>query len=170
MQRLSALIRQALGLVLIAMVVLNVANAAGRYLFGKAVPGSDELLTFAMVWLVFVGAVLVAASNDHLGFDLLRRVLPGRARRVLHRVQCLVIMLLSGFVAFQSWSVLEKLAQVDQRSMATGIPMAIPHAAVLAGMALISLVSLGLMLRPPPSPGARNDAGGDPPQNREGMS
>lgn len=145
----ASIFRKLLGALLIAMVLLNVANAAGRYLFGKAIEGSDELLVFAMVWLVFLGAVLVTARQGHLGFDVVERLLPGGARRLLHVARHLAIAVLSGYVALQSWAVLQKLARVGQSSMALGLPMVIPHAAVLVSFLLILLFSLRNALRPP---------------------
>ena len=150
MKPLTALARHFVGLLLLGMVFLNVANAAGRYIFKKAIPGSDEVLVFAMVWLVFLGAVLVAIRNDHLGFDLLSRRLSGRPKRCLQAFRCLVISGITGFVAWQSWTVLKKLALVGQSSMATEIPMVVPHAAIFVSFALISLVSLVQVFRPPP--------------------
>ena len=146
--QLFRLVRLGLGLLLIGMVFLNVANAAGRYLFGKAIPGSDEVLVFAMAWVVFLGAVLVAARNAHLGFDILPRMLPQKVGRVLHSLRCLAIAGLTGFVALQSWAVLQKLARIDQRSMATDMPMTWPHASLFLGLTMIALVFLVLAIRP----------------------
>ena len=159
MMRLFGMLRTALGLLLLAMVLLNVANAAGRYLFGKAIPGSDELLVFAMVWLVFLGACLVSLEGRHLGLDLLPRALGARGRRWLQVAIALVTALLTGFVALQSWAVLEKLLAVGQKSMATEIPMAIPHAAVPISFALICLISLYFVFRPGRGSGEGGDAG-----------
>ena len=143
----GSIFRKLLGLLLIAMVLLNVANAAGRYLFGKAIEGSDEILVFAMVWLVFLGAVLVTTRRGHLGFDVLEKQLPPRARRLLQVVQHLAIAALSGYVALQSWTVLQKLMKIGQSSMALGLPMAIPHSAVVVSFVLIALFSLYAALR-----------------------
>lgn len=145
----GSIFRKLLGAVLIAMVLLNVANAGGRYLLGKAITGSDEILVFAMVWLVFLGAVLVTARQGHLGFGIVDRALTGGAWRVLHIVRHLVIAALAGYVALQSWAVLAKLIKVGQSSMALGVPMAIPHAAVLVSFVLIVVFSLAAALRPP---------------------
>lgn len=158
MRRLHALARRLLGLLLIAMVVLNVANAAGRYLLGVAIPGSDELMVFAMVWVVFVGALLVTVDDGHLGFDLLSRTLPPGGARALHVLKNLTVALLSGYVAIQSWAVLQKLERVGQRSMATEIPMTIPHAAVFVGLGLTCVAALWLALR---RPGAAQASGRD---------
>ena len=148
MKAARALVRWALGLLLLAMVLLNVANAAGRYLFQKAIPGSDELLVFSMVWLVFVGACLVSLDRRHLGFDQLSNLLSGTWRGLLIRGRYLFIALLTGYVTLQSWSVLKTLALVEQKSMASQIPMVIPHAAVPLSLGLICLISLFYAFRP----------------------
>ncbi|MHA1571558.1 MAG: TRAP transporter small permease [Alphaproteobacteria bacterium] len=139
--------RALLGILVLAMVLLNVASSAGRYLFGSSIPGSDELLIFAMVWLVFMGAVLITRDRGHLGFDLLRKAAPPRLAALFAMATDFVIMLVAGFIAFQSWQVVGKFAQIGQRSMALGIPMSIPHAAILLGFTLIGLVTFVALLR-----------------------
>ena len=139
-----AVARGLLGLALIAMVALNVANALGRYLFGRAIEGSDELLVFTMIALVFLGAPLVAAEGRHLRFDALAGRLPGR--RLVETVGLAFAALLLGWLAWHSLGAVERLAGLGQRSMALGLPMAIPHAAVTAGLGLSALVALGALL------------------------
>ena len=141
-----AALRWALGLLLIAMVLLNVANAAGRYLFGHAITGADELLVFSMVWLVFAGVVLVTAEGRHLRLDLGRSLFAGRLGAVRATVINLIIAVLCFYVALQSWEIIGRLGQIGQRSMALGIPMVVPHAAIAIGLAAAALVALLLAL------------------------
>ena len=63
--------RTLLGLVLLAMVVLNVINAAGRYALGAVFIGSDELLVFAMIFMVMIGMLIVTAERGHIALDFL---------------------------------------------------------------------------------------------------
>lgn len=128
---------------MLAMVGLNVVNVAARRLFGAAIPEADELLVFAMVWLVFLGVILVTADERHLGFDLVSRSLSGRWRTAHGAVADLVVAALAGYVAIQSYDIVGRLIRFDQRSMAAGIPMAIPHLAVLVGLAGTALVAAG---------------------------
>ena len=130
------------------MVLLNVANAGSRYLLGWAIPGSDEVLVFAMVWLVFLGACVVAQEGRHLSLDLLPGLLGPRHRLLLSRGLCLLTAVLTGFVALQSWAVVGKLQAVGQKSMATEIPMVIPHVAVTLSFATIALIALVCVIRP----------------------
>lgn len=135
-------LRWALGLLLIAMVLLNVANAAGRYLFGRAIAGADELLVFSMVWLVFAGVVLVTAEGRHLRLDLAASLFRGRLGHGRAVLIDLMIAVLCLYVALQSWEIIGRLAQIGQRSMALGIPMVVPHAAIAIGLAATALVAL----------------------------
>ncbi|MEM7224148.1 MAG: TRAP transporter small permease [Pseudomonadota bacterium] len=163
-----AIVRYALGLLLLAMVILNVANAAGRYLFQKAIPGSDEILVFAMVWLVFLGAALVSLDRRHLGFDQLSGLLGARWRGQLIRGRYLCVALLSGYVTWQSWSVLQTLARVGQTSMASEIPMIVPHGAVPVGLGLICLISLVYAVRPTARTGSGSGVEDDPAAGPDG--
>ena len=55
-----------------AALVINVLwGVLTRYLFGDQARWSEELARLLMVWLVFLGAVLSLARQEHLGVDLL---------------------------------------------------------------------------------------------------
>src|SRR3546814_8654897 len=84
------------------MVLLNAAAAAGRYLFGDGLVGSDELMVFGMIWVVFIGAALLEREGRHLGFDLLIKHLPERPRQVLRVVIALGSAAVLSLVAWQS--------------------------------------------------------------------
>lgn len=139
--------RMSLGLLLIAMVLLNVANALSRYLLGQAIEGSDEMLVFGMVWVVFLGAAFVTADRRHLCFDVVSRSLPPRIRYLVQYAGDLITILLLGFVVLQSLDVVGRLATLGQRSMAAAIPTYIPHSAILVGFGLSALILLAAFLR-----------------------
>jgi TRAP-type C4-dicarboxylate transport system permease small subunit len=50
-------------------------------------------------------------------------------------------------VAWQSCLYVGLMLQVDRRSDAAGVPMALPHAAVGAGFTLIALIALARLAR-----------------------
>jgi len=139
--RLERWTNAVLGLALIAMVLLNVVNAGGRYLVGRSLSGADEILLYAMIWLVFLGLVPVTARHRHLRLDLLDRVLPGRGRGLLHLLSDLLLAALCGFLALQSLAVVERLGGIGQTSMAAGLPMAWVHGGLLVGLALAALTA-----------------------------
>src|SRR6185295_20304077 len=82
-------VRVVLGLLLLGMVALNVASAMCRYIFGIVFVGADELLVFAMIWMVMVGIIVVTANRSHIALDfLVTRVGPRQriALSVIHGI------------------------------------------------------------------------------------
>ncbi|MEQ9691617.1 MAG: TRAP transporter small permease, partial [Bauldia litoralis] len=51
------------------------------------------------------------------------------------------------YAANASWLYVERIARLDTRSMALGLPMTIPHSAVLAGFVGMALVAAILLVR-----------------------
>jgi C4-dicarboxylate transporter DctQ subunit len=148
----------ALGLLFIAAVLLNVANVVARYGFGGAIFGADEVQTYAMVWMAFVGAAAVTWRGAHLRMDVLVAYLPSRARTALRVVEFALVIATALFVLAQSWQYCVQMAQMGRRSDAAGIPMAIPHAALVVGFALIALAAAWRFARPQPPPGTMEPA------------
>lgn len=132
----------ALGLLVVAAVCLNFANVVGRYVLGSAIFGADEVQTYMMVWMAFLGAVAVTWRDAHLRMDVLVNRLPRTARAALRLVELLLVISTAGVVAVQSWKFVGQMAEMGRKSDAAEIPMAIPHSAVLVGFALIILIAI----------------------------
>lgn len=56
---------------LAAMVVMVFGNVVLRYAFDSGIAVSEELSRYLFVWLTFVGAVVVARENAHMGVETL---------------------------------------------------------------------------------------------------
>lgn len=147
LERLAGWIQYALALALLAAVVMNFAGVVGRYLLGVAVVGADEAQIFLLVWIAFLGAAVVTWRDQHLRMDVLVGYLPARARAALRVVEALALLALSCVVVWQSALYVRQMMAIDRRSDAAGIPMALPHAAVLAGFVLIALIALARLRR-----------------------
>ncbi|RAI46029.1 TRAP transporter small permease [Rhodoplanes roseus] len=138
--------RVILGLVLLGMVALNVANAIGRYAVGAVFIGADELLVFAMVWMVMIGILFVTADRSHIALDFLPLRASIRGKLVLGILHHTIIALGAGYVAMQSWSFVGRVASAGQTSMAMGLPMTIPHTALLVGFGGTALIAVALVV------------------------
>ena len=147
LERLALWIQYALALALVAAVLINFAGVLGRYVFGVAVLGADEVQIFLMVWIAFLGAAVVTWREQHLRMDVLVAYLPAKARAVLRVAEMLTLLALACVVVWQSALYARQMMAIDRRSEAAGIPMALPHAAVLAGFALIALVAAARLRR-----------------------
>ena len=130
-----------LGLGLIAMVVVNVANAVGRYTGWYALVGADELLVYGMIWIVMLGSILAARNRDHLSINLLSSVAIGYNANILQIVVDLATVAVSAFIAWHSFVFIDRIAPLNQTSMGLGVPMVIPHAAIFIGFAGMAAVT-----------------------------
>ena len=144
-QRVLQALRIFLGLGLITMVLLNVANAAGRYGGLPTLTGADELLVFGMIWIVMIGGILTTRDRSHLAIDLLPPMFGGRGQLILQIGTSVVTAVVSAFIAWHSWTFIDRIGAVGQKSMGLGIPMTVPHFAVLTGFAGTAMVSILLV-------------------------
>jgi len=137
-----------LTLAMVGIILLNFANVVGRYVFSAPIPAADEIMTFAMVWGVFLGCGIVTLRGAHLNMDLLLGLMPAPTRRVMEAVSSVLALPLLGFVAYQSIDYLETIGAIGLTSMAAGIPMAWVHLAIPIGFVLMMLGTIARLMVP----------------------
>ena len=139
-------VRAIVGGAIFVSIAINLANIAGRYLLSEPLVWAEEILSYLMVWSVFLGAVLVTWEGRHLKMDLISARIPPPASLVLNAATVAVFAAVCVFMIAQSWTVTSMARQIDQRSVAAEIPMALAHVAVLLGF---SGMLLAVLLRLP---------------------
>jgi len=139
---LLKVVRIVLGTLVLATIAINGANIFGRYVLGTSIVWAEEIMIYIMVWLVFVGAPLVAWDNAHLRMDILPNLLTGRARAALNLVGLAAVVAAASFVAWNAWHVVELMQRLGRRNVAGDIPMTLPHSAILIGFFLVVVASL----------------------------
>jgi C4-dicarboxylate transporter DctQ subunit len=150
LERLLAALEKLLAFALLAAIALNFANVAGRYLLGRTLLGADEAQTYAMAWIVFLGAGLVAWRGEHLRMDALSRFYPAALQRALRVAEALVVLLVVGFTLVQSVRYTAAMWQFGAHSPMAQVPMWIAHGGVALGLALILAAGVRLLLRRAP--------------------
>ena len=103
-------VRVVLGLLLLGMVALNVASAMCRYIFGIVFVGADELLVFAMIWMVMVGMIVVTASRGHIALDFLVTRSNPRQRVMLSALHNTVMTGACAYATVYCWSFVMRVA------------------------------------------------------------
>ena len=142
---IAAAVRVFLGLLLLSMVALNVANAVCRYVFGVVLTGADEVLVFSMIWMVMVGMILATIDRRHIALDFLVTRAGPRQRAALTILHHAVLTGACAYAAIYCWAFVARVAAIGQTSMALGVPMAIPHAALFVGFAGTTIASAALL-------------------------
>ncbi len=64
--------------------VLLLAGVISRYVFGKPLVWSDEVVSISFVWLTMLGAAIAVYRNEHLRLNLFVDMLPQRPREFVH--------------------------------------------------------------------------------------
>lgn len=83
----------------VLLVLMNWAVFA-RFVLNDSVSWGEELPAHILAALTFIGAAYLTRTNEHLGFDIVLRILPRGAKRV---VTCLNLILMGGFGALMAW-------------------------------------------------------------------
>jgi TRAP-type C4-dicarboxylate transport system permease small subunit len=141
---LVALPRLIVGTLFLLSLLLNFANVIARYLFSSPIMSAEEILTYSMIWCIFLGAVLVTWEGRHLRMDLVFIVCSPGLRRWLSLVGLVVFMAVCLTVALASIEVVTLVSRNGERSVVAEIPMVVPYIVLPLGF---GLMSVAVMLR-----------------------
>jgi TRAP-type C4-dicarboxylate transport system permease small subunit len=133
---------------LLAIVAINVANVTGRYLFGSPFSWAEELMLFLMILIVFTATPVAAWRNQHIRIEALLDQTPATLRRWLVAIAAVISVVILSTVSVAGYQVVALLAQFDQRSDALHLPMWIPQAFLVGGLALTAaMIAVALLSR-----------------------
>ena len=130
------------GLVFCAVVLLNFVSAVARYLGSQALIGADEVQVYAMVWLIWLGAAVVGWRQLHLRMDVFTLKLGPRGARVRNVFEALLMACACAAMAWVSFGFVRRMHALAQLSDGAGIPMWIPHSAVLVGFVVLTAAAV----------------------------
>ena len=123
-----------IGLMMIVMFFLVFTNVVTRYCFGFSIATAEEISTFLMIWVTYLGAGLALREGRHASIELFQD-LPGDRAKKLIRILLGILLIIffavlcwygARFVHF-SWGI---------ETIATQIPKGIPYLCIPIGAAL----------------------------------
>jgi TRAP-type C4-dicarboxylate transport system permease small subunit len=129
---------------LAAMTAIVIANVFGRYVLSDAIPWSEEIAKFVMVWMTFIAAPIGLQLGAHIAIDALANALRGRFYFLLQ------LAIFSAIIALMAMYVDEALfltlnARI-QRASTIDLSIFYVYAAMPIGCAVVALVSLEFWL------------------------
>ena len=131
------------------LLVLMVINTAGgvffRYVLHNAIPWTEELGRYMMIYVGFFGCILAMGTNSHVGVEMFTDLFRPAVKRVFQIIARLVVAFFLVLILLKSGEQLGTLR--IQKSSAMEIPMIVPYLAVTFGMALMLLEDLVHLLR-----------------------
>ncbi len=137
-ERLGLLLENALiCLLLSALILLAGAQIVLRNFFSMGFTWADGLVRLMVLWLAMLGAVAASREGRHIAIDLAGRFLPRGLARIIACATCTFAALVSGALAWYSWSFVEDSREFGDRLL-NDLP-AWPFQAILPiGFALIA--------------------------------
>ncbi len=109
---------------LLLSVVLICANAFGRYVLHKPVIWAEEVLGYSLVWMVYLGAIVVTATDQHLRMDLLAQLLSRKTQLVLRLIGNAVFIATGLLIVYQSR---DSISVFKHHSQVANLPMDVMH-------------------------------------------
>jgi TRAP-type transport system small permease protein len=111
-----------------------------RYALNDSAAWTEEIARYLLIGVVFVGASIGVAKDNHIQVDFLYRYLPARACRVLATaVDVLRIAFLASMTVFTA-QMMQKMGNYQMTIV--DLPMNIVYAVVLFGFAVMSVRSV----------------------------
>ena len=132
-------------ILLIFMVINTAGGVFFRYVLANAIPWTEELGRYMMIYVGFFGCILAMGSNSHVGVEMFTDLFRPAVKRGFQVAARLVVAVFLVLILMKSGEQLSSLR--IQKSSAMEIPMVVPYLAVTFGMALMLLEDLVHLLR-----------------------
>lgn len=106
LKRIAAVLNRLEDVVLVSMLafilVLTVAQILLRNFLQTGILWGDALVRVMVLWVGLIGAMIAARRNQHISIDLVARILPQRAKKIVAAVLNLFASVVCTIVAYHS--------------------------------------------------------------------
>jgi len=133
-----------IGIMMGIMFAFVFSNVITRYVFGFSLATAEEISTFLMIWVTYLGAGLALRGGNLARIDVFQDRIPENFRRALRAL--LGILMLLFFLLLAFFGVRFCVLGWSQETFATQIPRGIPYLVIPLG-ALLFAAHLVLMFR-----------------------
>ena len=126
-----------IGTMMVTMFALVFTNVVTRYGFGFSIAWAEEVSSFLMIWVTYLGAGLALRQGRHVAIELFQDMLPPSAR---HAVRILVGISILGFFGFLAYFGFQFVVfGWAQDTPVTLVPRGIPYLAIPFGALVLGL-------------------------------
>jgi len=130
------------GALLIAVSVATVVSVAGRWLAGRPITGDIELVQLAIAAAIALFLPYCQLHRSHLIVDFFTARSSGPVQRRLDAVGSVVAGVVFFALAWRAGVAVSDMRSASETTMVLGIPLWIPYAAMVPGLALAGLAGV----------------------------
>jgi len=140
---LDTLLKNALIVLMVAMVAAVSWQVISRYVFASPSSWTEEVARFLLIWIGVLGAAYAFRTGVHLGLDILPKKLTGVSAKVLKLFTLLAVMIFSVSVLIIGGGSLVALTwELRQYSAVLGLPIAFVYSVIPTAGVLICLYAI----------------------------
>lgn len=140
LDRLSKII---LGLIMAVMVITILLQVFFRYVLNSALPWPEELTTYLMSWMTFIGAGIALKSWQHIGITLFVNMFSEYLQKIISILVKLAVLYFAIFLTYTGVVLVLKSTNVISEAMR--ISMVWPRLSLAVGGAIMILHTLSLL-------------------------
>jgi TRAP-type C4-dicarboxylate transport system permease small subunit len=130
------------GALLIAVSVATVVSVAGRWLAGRPITGDIELVQLAIAAAIALFLPYCQLHRSHLIVDFFTARSSGPVQRRLDAAGSVVAGVVFFTLAWRAGVAVSDMRGASETTMVLGIPLWIPYAAMVPGLALAGLAGV----------------------------
>ncbi|RWP30475.1 MAG: TRAP transporter large permease subunit [Mesorhizobium sp.] len=132
-------------ILLVFVIGLLLAGVISRYVLSLPIVWIDEAASISFLWLAMLGSAIAIDRNEHLRLTIFLNLIPERGRHFVDALALLVVAtVLLALIVPASQYVQEEWYVT---SAALNIPMSFRASAIVAGLALMSVIAVGHAIR-----------------------
>lgn len=116
-----------------------------RYVMNNSLAWTEEIAANGLVMIVFIGSAMCVRLGRHIAVDLLQRLIPPRAQRMLEVAVDLISIVFFGYMSWLFWRYVQIVG--SERMVTVDLPRGVVFYTVLAAFVLMTLRALQRFVR-----------------------
>lgn len=145
MKKLSKVLQNIAGALLLVGVLLTFAAVIARRVFNNSIIWSEEMVRYMFIWMFFLGMPICTMKGEHIALDITATKIHGEAKRIyLIIIEAICVVL---DVAIAYLGVPFAINNMNQKSAALHIPYGYVNMAIPVGAALMAIFSIHRIYR-----------------------
>ena len=144
---------------MVVLVALATWSVLARFIFNNSLAWAEELIRYIFIAMVYMAASAAVIDDSHARVEIVDLVLPPTALKWLNVVLKTIWGLFSGFIAYNSISLVQKTFSLGQASPTLGIPMGYVYMVLPVCFALMTFRIFQNIYRMLKTPAKKPEAG-----------
>ena len=144
---LEKVVTYAMGVFVVLIFVMVIAQVFFRYVLKTSMGGMEELPVYIMAMCSWLAAPVTTIKNNHVTIDLIPNLFKGKARIYFDMFAQLIAFLSMAFFSKLAFDYVQIVYGYGEVTGGVGIPIWVFHAVIAAGSTLVSFFSLINLLK-----------------------